>query len=689
VLLDTNKVIQSTSTIQQYMENLGYFYAKVNYAIKPIKTQHAIVTYYVDAGKNYTIHEIHYTAESPSLQELLDKNQKESILQSGDPYTKINCGLERERLYRLIKNAGFFDFKSDNIGFVIDTVNKQRIKNLLLDPFEQAVNYSTKEENKTIDVQVQIAMSKDSSYQQLYRIKNVRVNIQTPQNETEKNARYIENTLDDIHFSYKVLPVNRRVITRNIFIHPGDVYSTNNFEITMNRLNQLGIFQFVNIQYEKIENEPGQLNCIITLNSSPKMDIVYFTEVSTGDDDYTLGTGLGLTFRNKNLAHGANLLSIRTSYSTEFRNDKFLTGEKKFYQSGNNVNLGTTITFPKFIVPFNQNVFNKKNMPYTTIGATYSFVRRLQNYTLINFTGNFGYSWLETSQKSWRFNPAFLTITRVPEKYLSDDFKKKRETNTYLRNTFSDNIIYGENVLFEYRSKLKNNIGNFSSLKVGFEEAGSILTGINSLSTKLGNTSLQSIAHYVKSDFDFRMYKSRRKSQWANRIMIGIGVPIGLSSSLPYIKQYTAGGPFSNRGWQARNLGPGRSIDSSFLSGFTIIDRTGDIKFEANSEYRFNLLKLFSGAINIKGAFFVDAGNIWLMNKNDDVAGGEFDVNYLWQDIAIGAGSGLRLDFSFFVFRVDLGYPIKQPNLTKNSGFAFNQLKYKSGVWNIGLGYPF
>ena len=131
------------------------------------------------------------------------------------------------------------------------------------------------------------------------------------------------------------------------------------------------------------------------------MDLVYLTDVSTSDDDYLLGTGVGITFRNRNLAHGANLLSCRASYSTEFRNDEFLTGTRKFYQSGNNFNLSSNLTFPKFIVPFNHSIFSKKNMPYTMLGANYSFVRRLQNYTLINITGNFGYTWQETQKKNW------------------------------------------------------------------------------------------------------------------------------------------------------------------------------------------------------------------------------------------------------------------------------------------------
>lgn len=244
-------------------------------------------------------------------------------------------------------------------------------------------------------------------------------------------------------------------------------------------------------------------------------------------------------------------------------------------------------------------------------------------------------------------------------------------------------------MLFEYKSKLKNTFSNYSTLKIGAEEAGTLLTGINSLYKRFSNDSIQAIARYLKVDADFRKYFNRRKSQWANRFMAGVGLPVGQSRTLPYIKQYSAGGAFSNRGWPSRNLGPGHSVDTAFQSGFAILDKTGDIKLEANTEYRFNLLKLFSGAINLKGAAFVDAGNIWLMNKDSSVKGGEFNFSYLWQDIAISSGLGLRLDFSFFVFRVDVGFPIKQPQIVTNNGFAFDRLKLNSGIWNLAFGYPF
>lgn len=688
-LFDSHLVDRSSTLMKQYMENLGYFYADVQYSVQPVSKRSVFVNYTIHAGKNYTIGRLNYQSPDEPLRLILEANRSESMLLPGEAYTKIKCGLERDRLYKIIRNQGYFDFKADNIHFSIDTSDKERISGLLNDPFSQALNYKPNTEHNSLDVKVQIRPSRDSNYALAYHIQDVKVDIISPDDELLPMPQKTESDLDDVHFSYVTLPVNRKVITRNIFIHQGDLFNTRDFEITVNRLNQLGVFQFVNIRYEKVEGKTGELRCLITLHTAPRFDLVGVTDLSTSDDDYLLGTGLGITFRNRNLFHGANNGSFRASYSTEFRNDEFLTGNRTFYQSGNNVNLNLNLTFPKFIVPFNQNVFSKKNMPYTQLGATYSFIRRIQNYTLINISGNFGYSWQETQRKNWHVYPVFLTVTQVPEKFLGATFKEKLLTNEFLRKTFSNHVIQGENMLFEYRKQGKGRNSNLQSLKLGLEEAGTVLKGVNWLYNKFSRDSISAIANYIKMEGDYRYYLNRNKSQWVNRLMLGIGIPMRDSKTLPYIKQFSAGGPFSNRGWRSRSLGPGRVVDTTYQSGFVILDQTGDLKLEMNSEYRFNLLKLFSGAINLKGAAFIDAGNIWLLHPDEHVQGAEFDTRYLWQDIAISGGLGLRFDFSFFVFRVDLGYPVKQPQIQKNNGFVFDSLHPGSGLWNIALGYPF
>lgn len=693
VLVDTNLINKAEKSISQFMINQGYFYAQVNTQIKEVTEKQGEVIYSIISGKNFKIKDIIFNAKNPNIQWALNQFQHESFLIKGETFTNFKCGSERDRIYKLMRNLGYYDFKTDNVNFIIDTSNSQKLKELLADPFEQIFNYTASDttlqpETDSLRVLVSIEQSRDSTFATSYQIDSVIVELKDYPLD-QGNAPYYFNELNGTYFHYQHLPINRNVITRNIFIQSGDIYNASNVEATINRLNQLSVFQFVNIRFDKYPDKPGKLSCKIFLNTAPKMDLVGLTDLSTSDGDYLLGIGASLTYRNKNLFHGANQLSIRAAPSIEFRNDALLSEKKEFYVSGKNINISSNLTFPKFIVPFNQNIFSKRNMPYSILGFNYSYIERKNNYTIINVTGSFGYSWIETQQKSWRVNPSFLTLTFVPPHLLGNEFSEKRKNNTYLQNIFSNNTIYGENMTYEYKSKPKYVYGSFSTIKIGLEEAGTILKGINQIYKLISSKNIDPIAHYVRLDADYRKYINRRKSQWVNRIMLGLGVPIANNNALPYIKQYSSGGSFSIRGWRSRTLGPGRSSDSSYQTANSIIDRTGDIKLEINSEYRFNLLKLFSGAINLKGAGFVDAGNIWLFNKDENIKGGEINAAYFLNDIAVASGLGLRLDFSFFVFRVDLGFPIKQPQKTTNYGFAFDELKFRSGIWNIALGYAF
>lgn len=687
-LIDTNLINKSMLNMKQFMINQGYFYATVNARI--VSTSNPKIQdieYTIDAGKNYTIDKVTAETDDPNLKFLINKNADKSFIKKGLPFTNFSCGLERERLYKIFRNSGLYDFKMDNISFIIDTANRQSLLKLSEDPFEQSLQFSReKTENNTINIIIRFEKTKDSSYTQVYQFKNIYVEINDMYSK-QPEVNETRSMLDGIYFKYKTLPVNRKVIARNIFIQPGTDFNTTDVEATINRLYQLGVFQFVNIRFDKIANESGKLNCYITLNTSPKMEATLLGDISTSDGDYFLGFGGSAIYKNRNLFHGANQMLLRGSYSTEFRNDDVLTGQKHFYLSGNNASFTSEFTFPKFIVPLKQSIFSKKTLPYTIFSLNYSLIQRIKNYTIVNATGSFGYSWKETSKKYWRFNPAFLTITKVPEKFLSVSFKEKIDQNQYLKNIFSDNTIYGENISFEFKNNPANILRHNTALKISFEEAGTILKGVDYLYYQLSQEHIEPIAQYVKFETDLRRYLRFNKSEWANRVMLGLGIPVGNSEVLPYIKRYSAGGAFSNRGWRARTIGPGRSIDTA--TNTTYIDRTGDMKFEINTEYRRNLLKLFSGVINVKGALFADIGNIWLYNKSKDIPGGEFDPKYFFHDLAISTGAGLRFDFSFFIFRIDVGFPIKQPQEPDHYGFAFDKLKFKSGIWNFAIGYPF
>lgn len=684
VLLDTAMVTHAVKNIKQYLINQGYYFSTIETRINQ-KNKEASVEYDIKTGKSYHISEVKFVADQPQIAAELQAIQSASYLKVGDVFTNFACGTERDRIYKYLRNKGYYDFKADNTVFIADSSDTKALQQLLDDPFESSVNFQQDTtEQDSMRVIVKIEQTKDATYYLQYAIDSVIVSIQSlPE---YKLNPWIENEMDGIYFQYQHLPINRKVITRNIFVQPGDVFSVDNQEATINRLNQLNVFKNVNLKFEKSKSTTGKLICRIILALNDKHDFQALGDISTSDGDYLLGLGGSLTFRDRNLFHGGNQLLIRGTYALQTRRNDL---SHKLFISGNNANISSTIIFPKFIVPFNQRIFNKRNVPSTLLGLNLSYIQRFENYTILNISGSFGYSWRETMQKNWTLTPSFLTLNYVPQELLSTEFNDKRKTNKYLANIFSSSVIYGENMTFQYRSVPHDIYGSFSSIKISAEEAGGLLTGINSIIQGVSTNGIRNVAKYIRVDIDYRKFKNYRKSQWANRVFIGVGMPYGNSTNLPYIKQYSSGGAFSIRGWQARNLGPGHSADTIYAVQNGVIDQTGDMKFEANTEYRFNLLKLFSGAINIKGATFIDVGNIWLFHEEKSLPGGNFQFRYFLNDLAIASGIGARLDFSFFVFRVDWGYPVKQPTLKSNYGFAWKQFSYQQGNWNIAINYPF
>jgi outer membrane protein assembly factor BamA len=296
----------------------------------------------------------------------------------------------------------------------------------------------------------------------------------------------------------------------------------------------------------------------------------------------------------------------------------------------------------------------------------------------------FTYTWKESQTKNWAFSPAFINVVHLPSK--SPSFQERLDTNQFLANSYKETFIEGENLSFTFSNQVKNGGRNFSYLRLSGEEAGALLTAVG------GADSGRS--QYVKFDFDGQHQFTFKHSRIATRFAGGVGIPYELSPTLPYIKQYYVGGPYSLRGWRVRTLGPGSSIDSS---GSIYIDRTGDIKLEANGEFRFDIAKLFAGFVKFDGAAFVDAGNIWLANKSASYPGGEFDISTLGHQIAADVGMGARFEIAtFIVLRIDAAFPVKKPYVPNNNGWVIDQVDFGNPSWrannlivNIALGYPF
>ncbi|OJW77627.1 MAG: hypothetical protein BGO69_07330 [Bacteroidetes bacterium 46-16] len=692
VVYDSSTLRRSAQNMKSYMVNQGYFYAHIDDTTK-FKGKKAYVTYDVQTGTNYLLNKVNLDIDDSAITEIIRNNSKESALVKGTEFSMSQLETERSRITALLKNYGYYKFSQESITFVIDTLNKAYLQNAE-NPFASAVNAieeQKKAEKPPLDVTMIIRAEDPSEYRK-YVINRI---IIMPDYEDRKDFRDSTMTvknIDGVTFRYHHYYVRSRVILKHIYLEHGRIFSQNDLEQTQSKLTELGVFQTINIRFREDTSADNLLNCYILMNRTRRFDFSTNYEVSSGST-YFLGNTLSFSYRDKNLGKGANLLSIsltgglETSYD-ENKADKIFD---RFALLNRYYGINTSINFPKFLVPFSMKDASRRNLPRTIISLGTNFQDRINYFTLTNTTSSLIYNFRETREKTWDISPAFANVIRLPR--IDDAFQARLDTNDFLRNSYRPTFIEGENLAFTYSDQEKKKGGSYSYLRLSFEEAGGLLQGINLLVPSLDS----SYSQYTKYDFDARHYFKRRHSTTAFRFYGGIGIPYGQSNTLPYIKQYYAGGAYSIRGWRIRTLGPGSdSTGQANNNGF--VDRTGDIKLEFNGEYRFDMLQLFTGAIKLNGAVFADAGNIWLARKSSDFPGGNFTFSTLGQDIAVSTGAGIRMDIAgFFVIRLDGAFPVKKPYVFNgNGGWVFNEIAFDNSTWrahnivvNIAIGYPF
>jgi outer membrane protein assembly factor BamA len=697
VILDTVVTRKTTQDMKNYLFNQGYFYAKVKDTVR-YKGKKAFVYFDVDAGDNYVINKVSYHCDEKEVLALINNEQKFSALKKDKEFSMSLLEDERSRITLLIRDQGYYRFSQENVSFELDTTSKEKLKQNE-SAVENVFNYVSKGNNQaqpSIDISVFIHPTEDSQLYNRYLIGKINVYPDYDLINDTVDKSLSNKTIGNINFRFSRPYVHEKVIYKHIYLLPGKLYSQSDYDKTISKLNELGIFKSIRINFHSDSNKNGLLDYDILMSRAKKHDFSNSFDVSSGST-YALGFGLSLIYRDRNIAKGANLLTATLSGGVETNYNNLLgnTFVEHFYVSTRYYGLQTSIDFPKFITPIGSFSFANSNVPHTIFGIGSSLMDRIDYFTLINTSANYTYNWHETSTKTWDLTPAFINIIKLP--YESDSFLNRLATNDFLRNSYKQNFIEGESISFTYNDIEKKHGKNYSSIKLSFEEAGALLSAINSFGNSLSNFFKLDYAKYVKFDFDLRHYVTYTRSSFAFRFLGGIGMPYGSSGSMPYIKQYFVGGPYSLRGWRVRSLGPGSYYDSSKLSNINTIDQTGDIKLEFNGEYRFFIINLLSGSIKCNGAFFTDAGNIWLAKPNPNTPGADFNFNSLAQDIAADLGTGIRFDIaSFFTVRFDFAIPIKQPYSMSNNGWILNKIapfdsNWRSNnlVFNLSIGYPF
>ena len=683
VLIDSNRIDKTVRQMQLYLFNKGYFNNSLrDSVVYKDYLKHdggkGWIYYSISPGPRYSIGKLSYQIEDPVIASKLKQDQELSLLNIGSMYDENILDEERDRIVRMLKNQGYFFFSKDYIRFEADTALGEHSIALTLQ-IEQF-----REKNKS---------GIDERNHQRYKLSNIYIQ---PDFFPEEEQRSLD-TVAYGDYQFLVLPgslnekgdrnayLRFKTVARKVFMKKNDYFKIEDFDNTYHHLASLNIFKFINIQFERTQVE-NELSCLIQLNPIPKHTIQIEAEGTNAADN--LGIAENFTYRNKNVFKGAEMLEI--SVKTALESQKaFTEDDKGLGELGlfNTIEIGPElkVNFPRLLFPIKEEKIPKRYDPKTSLHASYNYQLR-SDYTRWIWEGGVTYKWEESPQKTHILAPFNISSVKIKDDspILTSSF-----ANDFIKNSFTNHLISATRYSFIYTDQQLNKKKNFTYFRGNLEIAGNVLQGLSSLTNAEpdpvdGYYSIFGIqyAQYFRADIDVRSYNFiNQHSTIVFRFAAGLGLPYGNSTVMPFEKSYFSGGANGLRAWQARNIGPGA------YQGPINYDQIGDIKLEGNIESRFEFLGPWEGAA------FIDAGNIWLARQDefgDDIReGAKFEFNSFYNEIAIGAGLGIRLNYDYFIIRVDAALPIKDPSKPVGQRWVADNASFSSLNFNLGIGYPF
>jgi outer membrane protein insertion porin family len=689
-LLDSALVELTTQQIGRFLFNKGYFNAIVLPKIE-LNQKRARIQYQVTLGPMYRFGQSNTQIEDSLLGSLYHQYK--------DRYTRIREGArfdtdsllhEREHTYHLLRSLGYFDYLRQYMRIDVDTT---RIP-------QQA------------DIRLFIDNPSGTYQHARYRIGQTSIRIQNEQAERNlvEPLRYtLPNQLEVLDFTGKYRP---KSLARYVFQKSGDLYNSDLENLTYDRFYELNSLRSVSLNHHQ-DQLNKQIDVEYTLVPRAPM-------ANQMEGEYTFSAGMsgfniGNTFSHRNLFGGSEQLEVKLRYGMLF--DGRIEGSLLDRLFNSDAQIGVHVTIPKLLVPFKVSDVSKHGLPRTIFTSNLQIFDQRGTYSNRYLTNTITYQWAETKYRTHSYSPLVLEY-RLGQ--LNSSFAQGLIDQGFLLYVRSNNRAYfglGSQYVYTHNHLRLNQLEDFKYLRGALDLSGNVLHLASQVfpfqRNSDGEKELFGVPYiqYAKAEVDWRWYQHfGGHRQFILRFNPGIAVPYGNNSSLLiFEKSFFGGGMNGIRAWQARTLGPGnynrQVLDPDLRLNLRNLDQLGELKLEANAEYRFLLMQDFLGA-KLKGAAFTDVGNIWRLEPNDLNPGGHFRANRFMQQLAIGAGGGLRLDMDYFVLRLDVGLKVKDPQFDGSSQWVIKELfsirdfkrayaqtnapdRYHFFQYNFGIGMPF
>lgn len=662
LLSDVNRPYNE-DLLRNRLENFGFFNAEVR-SDTTIKNKKATVTYFAKPNTNYKIKEVFFELDSTDFGKIIAGSKEKSLLQPGNPYNLDVIISERNRIDNELKEQGYYYFNPDHLLVQVDSTIGNHEVNLYVTVKDEAPDMALHP----------------------YYINNIYI---FPDYSLQQGDYQLGNPTDSTYRGYHIIDpehtYRKRAIIRPMSFNKGDLYSRTQHTRSISQLIGMGTFKFVKNNFIPVDSANSNLLDVYYYLTPQPVKSIHFEILGKTASVYN-GSDVSVSWLHRNAFKGAEQLRLSVFGGYEFQTGGNVNLNSSFYRYG----AEASITFPQIVSPFNWSP-TKRFVPHTTIKTRYELLNRTNAYNLNSMTFNFSYAWRESIRKEHALD--LLEVAYVRSGGISDEYQLELDQNPNLRHAIEKQFIIGPNYVFTFTNTMEQQRKNTMYLRAGLDLSGNILGLINGANYKEGkvyNFLNAPIAQYVRTEADFRNYtKVGMSSEIAARAMVGFGYAYGNSRAMPYIKQFYVGGPNSLRAFRARTVGPGSYQAESIGEENFIPDMTGDIKIELNAEYRKKLVSI------VHGAAFVDVGNIWLVNEDENKPGAKFSKNFL-SEMAVGAGVGLRFDLTFLVLRTDLAIPLRIPYLPKGDRWVMDKIDLGDKEWrknnlifNLAIGYPF
>lgn len=728
VVINKSKTEKSLDRLKRYYASYGWFNTKAKYAVNPNenKNKRAEIAYDITRFRPYFVDSITMDISSPVVDSLFQRSAKKTFLEEGKQYDANDFNNERDRLTLQFRNSGLYYFDQDYVGFEADTVNTNH---------KALIKYIIPDRKVTVG---------DSTFTTPFKVHTVNeVRVVTDYSYTNQTRKWGDSASFKGYnlFSYDPLAFRPKAITDAISISPGEVFKDIDRTLTYNQVSDLGIFKYPNITYQNDPRDSTGTGLIATVLLTPRKKYTLGVDF----DAYTstiqqFGIGFSSTFLIRNVFRGAETLEISGRGSVGSSKDQ--SDNENFFNISE-VGADVKLSFPRILFPINTDSIIPKYMsPRTSVSAGFG---SQNNIGLDRQTINtiFNYSWKPSKIKTYRFdliniqfvrnlnrenyynvyttsydrlneiardvdyifeddtnNPLILQLPSdgfneadlFIEEILSGNISDVTINSDYFKEVLSiaerklrlteNNLIFASN--FTWSRDTRENIfdKDFERLRFKVEAAGNMLSAVANLAgleqdeNGKYNTLGVAFSQYAKGEVEYiKHFQLKDDHVLAVRAFGGIAIPFGNSTSIPFTRSYFGGGANDNRGWRAYDLGPGSS-------GGIFDFNEANFKLSFNAEYRYTILGAF------KGAFFIDAGNIWNVLDDVDIPEFRFEGIADLKEIAIASGLGIRYDFGFFVLRFDAGFKTHDPGRPVGERW-FKDYNFGNVVLNIGINYPF